>query len=62
MITADKVISRISVYNATGVKIEELQPNENTAEFNLPHHLTGLFLLKVELSNGDYNTYKILKK
>jgi len=62
MINADKTISRISVYNSTGAKIDELHPNENTAEFNLPHHLTGLFLLKVELSNGDYNTYKILKK
>ncbi|WP_319482362.1 phospholipase D-like domain-containing protein [uncultured Draconibacterium sp.] len=62
MITADKAIASISVYNSTGVKIDELQPNENTAEFNLPYNLTGLFLLKVELSNGDYNTYKILKK
>ncbi|WP_319500933.1 phospholipase D-like domain-containing protein [uncultured Draconibacterium sp.] len=62
MINADKEISSISVYDTTGAKIKELQPNENTAEFNLPHNLTGLFLLKVELSNGDYNTYKILKK
>lgn len=62
MINADRNISSISVYNSTGSKIDELQPNENSAEFNLPHNLTGLFLLKVELSNGDYNTYKILKK
>nr|WP_320023383.1 phospholipase D-like domain-containing protein [uncultured Draconibacterium sp.] len=62
IINADKEISSISVYNTTGAKIKELHPNENTAEFNLPHNLTGLFLLKVELGNGDYNTYKILKK
>lgn len=61
-INADKRIAKISVYNSTGSKISELQPNENTTEFNLPYNLTGLFLLKVELSNGDYNTYKILKK
>ncbi|WP_372651255.1 phospholipase D-like domain-containing protein [Draconibacterium sp.] len=62
MITADKTIASISVYNSTGVKIKESQPNENTAELYLPQNLTGLFLLKVELSNGNYNTYKVLKK
>ena len=62
MINADRAIAKISIYNSTGAKIDELLPNENTAEFSLPYNLTGLFLLKVELSNGDYNTYKILKK
>ncbi|MDX8338528.1 phospholipase D-like domain-containing protein [Draconibacterium sp. IB214405] len=61
-INAAREITNISVYNSTGAKIDELQPNENLAEFSLPYNLTGLFLLKVELSNGDYNTYKILKK
>ncbi|WP_319592178.1 phospholipase D-like domain-containing protein [uncultured Draconibacterium sp.] len=62
MINADRAIAKISIYNSTGAKIDELLPNENTVEFSLPYNLTGLFLLKVELSNGDYNTYKILKK
>ncbi|WP_303920459.1 phospholipase D-like domain-containing protein [Draconibacterium sediminis] len=62
MITADKTILRISVYNSTGAKIKEVQPNENSTELYLPQNLTGLFMLKVELSNGDYNTYKVLKK
>ncbi|QIA09563.1 phospholipase D-like domain-containing protein [Draconibacterium halophilum] len=61
-INADRAIARISIFNSTGSKIAELLPNENTAEFNLPSNSSGLFLLKVELNNGDYNTYKILKK
>ena len=62
MINADRTIARITIYNSTGAKIDELLPNENAAEFNLSYYSTGLFLLKVELNNGDYNTYKILKK
>lgn len=62
MINADRTISNIAIYNSTGAKIDEFQPNEKTSEFNLPYNLTGLFLLKVELSNGEFNTYKILKK
>jgi phosphatidylserine/phosphatidylglycerophosphate/cardiolipin synthase-like enzyme len=62
-IISQEIISRIQLYNISGILCyEEFPVNLNSSEINIQHFQKGLFLLKVETSGAKINTYKIIKR
>ncbi len=56
-------ISKIQIYSSNGIKTDDLVPRDlNIVELNLYEKTSGIYLLKVILKDGNYNTYKFLKK
>lgn len=58
-VKAEKAISKISVYNILGQRIEVTSEND---QIDLSNADSGVYLLKIEDENGNSQTFKILKK
>ena len=60
-LSAQTTIDRVTVYNVLGQEIvkKEIQQLEGT--LNLEHHLSGYYLLKVEI-DGNTETFKLIKQ
>ena len=61
-VASDEPIERIEIYDITGklVEFREIERGTNTYQMHTESKLSGLYLLRISLSNGDMLTKKIL--
>ncbi len=63
IISSGRPIKTIQLFSAKGTQLFEAnKPMSNTTEINLVSYQPGLYILKVETDNKQFNSYKIIKR
>ncbi|HKI89782.1 MAG TPA: phospholipase D-like domain-containing protein, partial [Draconibacterium sp.] len=62
-ITAPTTISKVELFTLSGKMIQQNNDiNSNQVKLQMQNKIAGVYLLKVQLQNGNLNTYKIVKR
>ena len=61
-VSTDYIITSVSIYNLTGVKMLEYRPNSQIRTVNIEHLAAGLYFVKVLSAKGQLESHKIVIK
>ncbi len=60
-LSAEKIISRVNVYNIVGQQVVDVKPEDTRYEVNLSNAKAGVYFVKVEIE-GNTETFKVIKR